>query len=239
MNPDILGAAFDDLLPWLVQKFGNVLTAEEVELYLTATGDLAMERAFWVSRLSEVEMVEAVYDALLLSQAQGTGLAGFMETYEAIFEANGWGELAPWHAETVWRTNVAQAQSAVAYRLQDATREDLPYWLIDETNDERTCDYCIHFCKEPPYIYRADDPIWNTQYGIQHFNCRRTIIALTEDEVTRRGWPVANIHPSYIDPETGRVVFLEPDKGFGGIPHLDDYGPFRDGVEAAMAAMQV
>jgi hypothetical protein len=51
--------------------------------------------------------------------------------------AKGWGGLSPWHADTVFRTNVQSAYSVGEYRQFTKHQERFPAWEYQATDDSR------------------------------------------------------------------------------------------------------
>jgi uncharacterized protein with gpF-like domain len=50
--------------------------------------------------------------------------------------------------------------------------------------DDRTSDICADLDES---VYRSDDPVWNSITPPMHFNCRSTLIAVSEDELAESG----------------------------------------------------
>lgn len=83
---------------------------------------------------------------------------------------------------TIFQTNVQSAYQAGRYRGQMESVNDLPYWQYDAVMDGSTTAGCQALGGK---VFRADDPVWDTIYPPNHFNCRSRVRALTERQVAR------------------------------------------------------
>ena len=76
------------------------------------------------------------------------------------------------------------AYSAARYqRLRDNV-DNRPYWQYSAVGDARTRPAHLALSGK---IYRYDDPFWTTFYPPNGFNCRCTVIALSDRDLARRG----------------------------------------------------
>ena len=113
---------------------------------------------------------------------------------------------------TILRTNINTAYSAGRYRRQRETVAARPYWQYTAVLDgsTRPSHRDLH-----GRIWRADDPIWDSIYPPNGFNCRCRVRALPERQVLSRGLDV-----------------LEGDAGLGGFtPDVGwNYAPGAHGL---------
>ncbi len=133
---------------------------------------------------------------------------------------------------TIYATNLRTAHAAGRYQQQKRTAEFLPYWQYDAIDDSRTRP--SHAALDD-LVFRHDDPIWQTHYPPNGFNCRCKVRALTERQVRRRGLEVQSSEGrldrvdqdfggrqtwtmGYDPPGAGRREMLIPDPGFGRRP---------------------
>lgn len=148
------------------------------------------------------------------------------------------GELfgTPWRLNTIYRTNVQTAYSAQRYQQARDNAINRPYWQYSAVGDSRT---------RPSHamlngrIYRYDDPFWRTFYPPNGFNCRCSVIALSQRQIDAEKLMVqtAELEES-VDEKTGyRTMGVKvggqvfyADKGFDYHagrsvykPNLDDY----------------
>lgn len=90
----------------------------------------------------------------------------------------------PRRLNTIYRVNTQAAYSAGRYqRLMDNV-DNRPYWQYSAVGDNRTrpAHMALH-----GRIYRYDDPFWVTFYPPNGFNCRCTVIALSDRDLKRKG----------------------------------------------------
>lgn len=91
--------------------------------------------------------------------------------------------------ETVYRTNMQTAYSIGQYKAQVEIKKTHPNWLYDGVIDGREQDHTRMYDGK---IWRADDPIWNSIYPPNGYNCRCNVIPLTQDDVSSMGETIQN-----------------------------------------------
>ncbi|PID62009.1 MAG: hypothetical protein CR974_03835 [Gammaproteobacteria bacterium] len=94
-----------------------------------------------------------------------------------------------WRLKLIARQNSQSAYMAGAYRRQIANIKNRPYWQYLAVIDPSTRDShrALH-----GKVYRADDPIWDTVYPPNGFNCRCRVSALSERDMKRLGLEVTH-----------------------------------------------
>ncbi len=178
-----------------------------------ALSDQARQKAFTVSNVAQMELVQQVLSSLDRAIDQGQDLESWRkEIGPALREA--WAgdvENPAWRLETIFRTNLQTAFSHGRVRqMRDPAVTVLrPFRLFDATLDERTTDECS---SRDGVLLPADDPWWSTNTPPLHFNCRSGIRSLRRAQADRRG----GMHLP--DRE---VELNPPGKGFGAAPSLD------------------
>ena len=55
-------------------------------------------------------------------------------------------------------------------------------------------------------VYPVEDPFWDEWYPPNGFNCRCTVMSVSESLLGRRGWQASSDHS---------FIYPSPDKGFG------------------------
>jgi SPP1 gp7 family putative phage head morphogenesis protein len=155
------------------------LTREEVNRLSARSA----KQAFWVSHVAQLDVVHHVWRALDKAIANGTALDDFKKSVSAALRKAWAGSVEDpaWRMETIFRTNIQNAYSAGRYRQATTPEvlEDRPVWMFDAILDGRETEFC-NTCdgiKRP-----ADDPWWKTHYPPGHFNCRSSVITLTEEQ---------------------------------------------------------
>ncbi len=169
----------------------------------------AREKAFTISEVANLGLVEDVWTALERAVEDGTTLEDFRKEVGDDLEA-AWGGSDPWRLETIFRTNVQQAYGAgrFAQMTDPAILERRPWWRFSAIMDSRTSLYC-----RPKHgtVKRADDPWWRENYPPLHFCCRSDVMALTADEAKGYGG------------ETAGAAGPASQGGFGRTPALGDW----------------
>lgn len=168
----------------------------------------ALARAATIARLSSAEMTKDIYQSLETAMREGKPLHQWKKELVGEFERKGWlaghdkkiskgidGKLladpktgeyfgTPRRLNTIYRVNMQTAYSAARYqRLRDNV-DNRPYWQYSAVGDARTRPAHLALSGK---IYRYDDPFWTTFYPPNGFNCRCTVIALSDRDLARRG----------------------------------------------------
>lgn len=168
----------------------------------------ALARAATIARLSSAEMTKDIYQSLETAMREGKPLHQWKKELVGEFERKGWlaghdkkiskgidGKLladpktgeyfgTPRRLNTIYRVNMQSAYSAARYqRLRDNV-DNRPYWQYSAVGDARTRPAHLALSGK---IYRYDDPFWTTFYPPNGFNCRCTVIALSDRDLARRG----------------------------------------------------
>lgn len=191
-------AFFRDLVP---------VTDDEWEALTQA----AREQAFTVAGVTQLDVVTQVWESIEKALSDATDFEDFVSEVGDALESAWQGSVANpgWRIETIFRTNVQKSYSRGRYKqaTDPDTVEDRPYWMFDAVMDNRTTDTC-EACDGT--IRPADDSWWSTHTPPLHFNCRSTLITLTEEQAAAMGG--ADAHPPR----------AAADDGFGAAPDDDD-----------------
>lgn len=168
----------------------------------------ALARATTIARLNSAEMTKDIYQSLENALREGKPLSQWKKELVGEFERKGWvfghdkavsrgfdgtlladpktGEYfgTPRRLNTIYRVNTQAAYSAARYqRLRDNV-DNRPYWQYSAVGDARTRPAHLALSGQ---IYRYDAPFWVTFYPPNGFNCRCTVIALSDRDLARRG----------------------------------------------------
>ncbi|HIE54168.1 MAG TPA: hypothetical protein EYP90_03120, partial [Chromatiaceae bacterium] len=193
----------DEAIAW-ARKQKVVLPTE----YYGLLQGRARAAAFSISGLSTLDQIEAVRQSLNRALEEGESFGKWKDRVKA-------GEIPldlPAHRiETIFRTNIQGWYAAGRCRSIEFNKDAQPYLMYSAVNDSRTrpAHAAMH-----GYIARVDDPIWRTWTPPAGFNCRCTVIGLTEAQAKRRGFK----------PDPG----VTPDPGW-------DYSVCEDGPEEGAA----
>lgn len=165
--------------------------------------DAYRDRAFTVAGQETVRAVEVVKGWLEQVLERGLTMRDFLAGLDEAAEAGGITAVNPFHAETVFRTNVQTAYNAGRYEMYHAgeVADAFPYFQYHTVGDDRVRP--AH-AQMDGYIARRDDPVWDTWWPPNGFNCRCTVTAISVEEAEAKG-----IRPS-------RRQVPQPDPGFAG-----------------------
>jgi SPP1 gp7 family putative phage head morphogenesis protein len=166
---------------------------------------LARSMAFSIAGITALDQLEMARDSL--ADATGSG-----ETFSAWKRRVAAGEVKldlPAHRlENIFRTNIQGNYASGRCRSQKDTAKAFPYLMYSAINDSRTRP--AHAAMDG-YIARIDDPIWTTWHTPNGYNCRCTMIQLSEKEAqSRADKPFPGDQP---DPGWDYSVCEEPTEG--------------------------
>lgn len=199
--PALWGGGFDPVAPEkAIEHFKGLVPVTDAEF--SDLDEDAQDLAFRVAGAANLELVSDVWFALTDALEVGTDFDDFKDEVSEML-AESWGGEDPFRVETIFRTNLQMAYSYGRYSDQVANKESRPVWQFQAVMDSRTSDICEDL---DGTTLDADDSFWNDHQPPLHFNCRSTIVALTEQEA-----------PDLDD----KAPDTDADEGFGGAPNLD------------------
>lgn len=199
--------ATDEVLR-MARKRGVVLP----EVYYGQMKGLARQLSFSVAGVASLEQLQGVKDSLDRALKLGEG---FEDWRRRVLRGEVPLSLPRHRLETIYRTNI---QAMYSRGQGEHVRRHLkthPFLLYSAINDSRT---------RPAHrawhgtILRVDHPWWKTHRPINGYNCRCTVISLTEREAKRRGL-------------TETPDEQPPDDGFA-------YDPWEDPKRGALMAIE-
>ncbi|MDG6830296.1 phage minor head protein [Glaesserella parasuis] len=199
----LLGLEPKEAIEYLHQKKLLASKVFKKELY-----DSALARATTISKLTDLDITRDIYGSMENARREGKSFNEWKKTLVGDLERKGWvyghdkaisrgidGKLladpktgehfgTPRRLNTIYRTNMQQAYSAARYQRYMDNVDNRPYWQYSAVGDKRTRP--AHQALNGK-IYRYDDPFWATFYPPNGFNCRCTVIALSERDLKRKG----------------------------------------------------
>lgn len=197
---------FDDALAFLRAR--TPMPAEQ----FYALDDQARQKAFTVSNVGQMDMVQQVLDSLDKALETGQDLKAWQDEIGPALRKAWAGTVGKpaWRLETIYRTNVQTAFSHGRVRqMRDPAVTALrPFFLFDAILDGRTTDECS---ARDGVLLLAEDPWWLENTPPLHFNCRSGIRSLRKSQAERRGG---------VNPPDREVELNPPGKGFGAAPSL-------------------
>ncbi|MFB9159935.1 phage head morphogenesis protein [Chromobacterium violaceum] len=175
---------------------GYALTWDWEELWQDAQA-----QAFTVAKVTRLDILQDIRDAVEKALAEGKTLAWFKKELTPILKAKGWwgkqevldeetGEVrevqlgSPWRLQTIYRANLQTAYMAGRWQTQIDNVDDRPYWRYVAILDGRT---------RPSHramngrVFRYDDTFWQFFYPPNGWGCRCRVTTLSADEMEARG----------------------------------------------------
>lgn len=167
---------------------------------------------------------EALYNDLasvIKTIPQGLSQREFTAEFERLVAKHGWtgwtGEKTEagraWRARVIYETNLKTADAAGRYKQM--THPDVlkrrPYWkYIHGYTRSPDTPRAEHQALDGK-VFRADDPIWDTIYPPNGWNCSCGVEPITEEELTDLGKSGPDTPPdlgthTVVDPRTGQKV---------------------------------
>lgn len=108
---------------------------------------------------------------------------------------------SPWRLNTIYRTNMQSSMMAGRWQRFYENRRNRPYLQYIAVMDAATRHSHAELHGK---IFHIDDPIWNTIYPPNGFNCRCRVRALTAAQAKQRGFnPKSKYQPTDDFPDKG------------------------------------
>ena len=207
----------------------------------------ARSRAFYVTGLAEMDMVNLVHRKILEALEDGTTLEAFKEGIGKVIASEGWKD---YRVETIFRNNLQTAYAAGRYAKIQAVKKTRPYLQYFTMGDMRV---------RPSHavlngvVYPVDHPFWDENYTPNGHKCRCGTRTLSERQVKREKLTVQKKMPGdmmWTDPKTGmeyHVARPGADDGFRNNPGKDwfaglhseevDFDAGEDMVKSALCVL--
>ena len=177
----------------------------------------AKSRAFYVSRLAELEAVERVKQYLVENLKDKTSFQNFVKNLDKdeLLKKAGWEKDGGWYWETVYRTNTMSAFNAGrAEAFDEYEPEFLEFIGIEDFRQTPVC------ASRSGIVKKRTDPFWKKNFPPLHFNCRSTVRPVYAEEATAFG----------IKESENVSLQSKPAKGFGRNPAAE-WGEVTEGVK--------
>ncbi|HEZ1605386.1 TPA: minor capsid protein [Neisseria meningitidis] len=159
-------------------------------------------KVYTIARMTDLDMLNDIKTSMVESAKSGQSFDDWRKGILNLLSNKGWlhpnghngkdiidpatGEVfgSPRRLETIYSTNMQTAYNAGQYQGYMANIDARPYWMYDAVGDSRTRP--AHSAIDG-LVYRYDDPFWATFYPPNGYNCRCSVIALSERDVERQG----------------------------------------------------
>ena len=189
-----------DAIRYLEQKFPKASWA------YTDLLDNAHDRAFVVAKMVDVDLATTVQRSIIDAMQNGTGYKAWAKDIDKVLAKSGWydGQInvdaqgtakkvatgGQHRLETIYRTNVAAAYEAGRQQVIFNDRDDDPfgYVMYSAIMDNRTrpTHKALH-----GKVMEKSDPAWSSISPPNGYNCRCTIVELTQGQIDRYGYKVS------------------------------------------------
>ena len=189
-----------DAIRYLEQKFPKASWA------YTDLLDNAHDRAFVVAKMMDVDLATTVQRSIIDAMQEGKGYKAWAKDIDKVLAKSGWydGQInvdaqgnakkvvtgGQHRLETIYRTNVAAAYEAGRQQVIFNDRDDDPfgYVMYSAIMDNRTrpTHKALH-----GKVMEKSDPAWSSISPPNGYNCRCTIVELTQGQIDRYGYKVS------------------------------------------------
>lgn len=189
-----------DAIRYLEQKFPKASWA------YTDLLDNAHDRAFVVAKMVDVDLASTVQRSIIDAMQEGKGYKAWAKDIDKVLAKSGWYDEqinvdaqgnakkvatgGQHRLETIYRTNVAAAYEAGRQQVIFNDRDDDPfgYVMYSAIMDNRTrpTHKALH-----GKVMEKSDPAWSSISPPNGYNCRCTIVELTQGQIDRYGYKVS------------------------------------------------
>ena len=189
-----------DAIRYLEQKFPKASWA------YTDLLDNAHDRAFVVAKMVDVDLATTMQRSIIDAMQEGKGYKAWAKDIDKVLAKSGWydGQInvdaqgnakkvvtgGQHRLETIYRTNVAAAYEAGRQQVIFNDRDDDPfgYVMYSAIMDNRTrpTHKALH-----GKVMEKSDPAWSSISPPNGYNCRCTIVELTQGQIDRYGYKVS------------------------------------------------
>jgi len=159
--------------------------------------------AFTVAQVESKRLIRETRDLLVENVRAGGNLKDWRKAVDQAFAKAGADPMSPWHAETVYRTNIASAYSAGNYDMlhHPAVAEEFPVFRFEGVGDDRQSDICRPI---DGVTLPRDNAFWRYHWPPLHHACRSTVRGIHQSRLDEIEMTPAN-----------RIPPVQPDEGFG------------------------
>lgn len=156
----------------------------------------AKQKAFTVAGIQNLNDLETVYNAIEKAIKKGIPYGEFRKEMLKTFQDNGLNEK---RLKLVFRQNIQSAFLAGKWKQALETAQDFPYLMYSAVNDTRTTPLCRSLNGK---VYHINHPFWQMYFPPNHFGCRSSVRAYSEEMLKRRNLEVEEEMPK-VKPPSG------------------------------------
>jgi SPP1 gp7 family putative phage head morphogenesis protein len=220
----------------------------------TDTFDAEHDASFTVAKIAKVDLLRTIHVSLLDAMAEGKTFATWQAELQPELERAGWWgtrivdpdltgttdpvTIGPRRLRTIYDTNLRMARSAALWERVQAQKATLPFLRYSAVLDRRT---------RPAHrawhgtILPVDHPWWQTHFPPCGWNCRCTVIQLSQAMMDGRGMTVSDAPPPgglvpFFRKATGQTLQVPSgiDPGFGYNPGIARMQAVADKVAGSL-----
>ncbi|MFH2012509.1 MAG: phage minor head protein [Pseudomonadota bacterium] len=142
-------------------KKRTVMTPSEFETVTAGANNAAKARAFTISGVARMDVLNDVYNSIEKAIANGETFGDFRNRIDDIMVNRGWEGLTPHHLDNIFRTNIQTSYMAGRHEQMKRISKRRPFWQYDAVNDSRTRPTHAEMDGK---VYPHDHPFWKTWY---------------------------------------------------------------------------
>lgn len=194
----------------------------------------AHARAFTVAKITQLDVLQTLFNGIQTATAQGTGYDVFKKNAQEYLKQTGWwsddpadakqGKVTPSRLKLIYKTNTDQAYAAGRWQQMWETKDSRPYlqYLLDQrgVSTKHRDDHASLAGK----VFSIEDAIWGLIYPPRGFNCNCGTKSISQAYLDRKKLKVESsdgkiVDVEITDPRTGetRTVQAVKLKGADGI----------------------
>ena len=164
-----------------LESLGVVITSNWLDLLENARG-----RAFTIAGVMKEDILKDAKAIITSGVAEGKTFNSIKDEFRSRVQAKGW-DASTYRLKTIYRVNTDLAYQYGRYTEQESMKSFAPYWQYVAVMDANTRPEHAALNGK---VFRADDPIWDTIYPPNGFNCRCYVRSYTEARLKRKGLKV-------------------------------------------------
>jgi len=140
--------------------------------------------AFTLAGVADVRLIQKIRDALAETARTGETAADWRAAVDKLTTEAGVANLNSFTLDTAFQTAMQKAYSSgrLVQMQQPHIVEALPFWQYWTVGDNRVRP---EHAVLDQFIARAIDPVWRRIYPPSGFNCRCSVVPITEDEALK------------------------------------------------------
>tara|TARA_E500000318_G_scaffold46673_5_gene44004 strand:+ start:1203 stop:2486 length:1284 start_codon:yes stop_codon:yes gene_type:complete len=191
-------------------------------------------RGFMVAGAAKDQLIADFQGAILKAMQNGETLESFRRDFDQIVKKHGWSYNGSrgWRSKVIFETNLRQAYNAGRWVQAQRLKSRRPNLRYVSVQDERTRP---HHRAWHGTILPVDHPWWDKHHPPNGWNCRCSVMSVSDREMKRRGWKISAPPPDIltrrrINTSAGARIVEAPagiDSGFDYNPGLGAFGRAR------------